>query len=106
MIGGNRPHPLLSMLGGLALLLAIAAVGLYMAGWLMFDNGSDTATIQIKTGEIKQAAEKAVDQGRAVLDDAVKPDSDPATAPAANSTSPPDGAAATREPVRTETVVR
>lgn len=73
MIVGNRPHPLLHMLGGLALLVAVAAVGLYLAGWLMVESGPDTATIQLKTREIKQAAEQAVDQGRAVLNDVVEP---------------------------------
>jgi hypothetical protein len=69
MIAGNRPNPLLHMVGGLALVVAIVAVGLYLAGWLIVQNGPDSATIQIKTREIRSAADEAVEKGRAMLDD-------------------------------------
>ena len=83
MIAGNRPHPLLQMLGGLALLAIIVAAGLYLAGWLMVRTDSDSATLELRTAEMKQAADEAVDQGEALLKDAVEPSSAEAT-PAAS----------------------
>ena len=54
----------------LALVVVLALVGMYAAGWLTFQARDETTTIEIKTGEMKDAAEGAVDQSRAFVEDA------------------------------------
>ena len=71
----------------LALVVVLALVGMYAAGWLTFQARDETTTIEIKTGEMKDAAEGAVDKSRELLEDA-RQEIEKQTAPAAPSTSP------------------
>lgn len=43
----------------LVLLVAVSAVTAYSAGWLKMDSTSDQTTIEVETGEIKDAASEA-----------------------------------------------
>lgn len=75
----------------LAVIVALALVGMYAAGWLTFQARDETTTIEVKTGEIKDAAEEAVDQSREMIEDArkeIKKQTEPAVEPAGPSTSP------------------
>jgi hypothetical protein len=53
-------------------LLLLLVVGIYAAGWLTFQSNETTATIEIKTGEIKQAVEEASEKAEKVVEDAAK----------------------------------
>jgi len=54
----------------LAILVVIfVAVGCYV-GWITFHKASDKATIEIKTLQIEQAGEKAVESGRELVEQA------------------------------------
>lgn len=63
-------------LGSLAILAIMICAGLYFAGWLTYDQTADRATIEIKTREIQDAADRALEQGEAIIDKAVEPDTD------------------------------
>jgi uncharacterized protein HemX len=71
----------------LALIVVLALVGMYAAGWMKFQASDETTTIEIKTGEIKDAAENAVDQSRELIEDAQK-EIEKQTAPAEPGTTP------------------
>jgi uncharacterized protein HemX len=71
----------------LAVVVVLALVGMYAAGWLTFQARDETTTIEIKTGEMKDAAEEAVDKSRELLDDA-RQEIEKQTAPEAPSASP------------------
>jgi uncharacterized protein HemX len=71
----------------LAVVVVLALVGMYAAGWLTFQARDETTTIEIKTGEMKDAAEDAVDKSRELLDDA-RQEIEKQTAPAAPNASP------------------
>ena len=61
-----------------AILLVLLVAGIYAAGWLTFQASDDKATIEIKTGEIKQAAEDAGEKAQKVVEDAAKTIREPA----------------------------
>ena len=42
-----------------AILLVLILAGIYAAGWMTFQSNDNSATIEIKTGEMEQAAEDA-----------------------------------------------
>jgi hypothetical protein len=71
----------------LGVVVVLALVGMYAAGWLTFEARDETTTIEIKTGEIKDAAEQAVDQSRELIDDA-RQEIEKQTAPAESGTTP------------------
>jgi hypothetical protein len=56
----------------LAIVIAIVLGIIYAAGWMTVQSDSDSATIEIQTGEIKEAAQKAVDKGQELIDDAAR----------------------------------
>jgi hypothetical protein len=62
--------------GSLAILAIMICAGLYFAGWLTYDQTADRATIEIKTQEIKDAADRAIEKGEAIIDKATEPDSE------------------------------
>lgn len=64
-----------------AILLVLLVAGIYAAGWLRFQADDNTATIEIKTGEIKQAAEDAGEKVEKIVEDAAKTIREPAPAP-------------------------
>ena len=61
-----------NLLATLALLAIVLAVGLYAAGWLKYHKDGSTATIEIKTEQIEDAAGRAVEDGRDLLDDVLE----------------------------------
>jgi hypothetical protein len=48
-------------LATLAIIAIIAGIGFYAAGWLTFDQSDDRTTIELKTNEIKQAADETAE---------------------------------------------
>jgi hypothetical protein len=68
-----------------AVVLVLLFAGLYAAGWMTFQSDEKKATVEIKTGEIKSAAEDASDKAKKIVEDATKTIREPASAP---STSP------------------
>jgi hypothetical protein len=61
-----------------AVVFALLAVGLYAAGWMTFHSDERTATVEIKTGEIKSAAEDAGERAKKFVEDAAKTLREPA----------------------------
>ena len=62
--------------GSLAILAVMICAGLYFAGWLTYEQSEDQATIQIKTQEIKEAANRAVEEGEKLIEKASSPATD------------------------------
>ena len=58
------------LLGTLFLVLLIVAGVAYANGWISVQKSGDTATVEMKTGEMKEAAEQAVQEGKALFDKA------------------------------------
>jgi len=75
---------MIRILGVLALVTLVASLGLYFAGWLNLRNSENTATLEIKTGEIKQAAEQTVEEGRKLVNEATATSSNTAPATSEN----------------------
>ena len=71
----------------LAVVVLLALVGMYAAGWLTFQAHDETTTIEIKTGEMKDAAEEAVGKSRELIEDA-RQEIEKQTAPAEPGTTP------------------
>ena len=65
-----------------AILLVLILAGIYAAGWMTFQSNDNTATIEIKTGEMEQAAEDAGEKARKIVEDAQKTIETPAPATA------------------------
>lgn len=61
-----------NLLATLALLAIVLAVGLYAAGWLNVQRNDSSTTIELETDRIEEAAERAVEDGRDLLDDAIE----------------------------------
>ncbi len=61
-----------NLLATLALLGILIAVGFYAAGWLQYHKNDSSATIEIKTDRIEAAAERAVQDGKELLDDVIE----------------------------------
>lgn len=70
------------LLGVLALVVLVAGAGLYFAGWLDIRGNENTATIEIKTNEIKEAAEETVESGRELVNEATATSSSQSDPPA------------------------
>ena len=65
-----------------AILLVLILAGIYAAGWMTFQSNDNTATIEIKTGEMEQAAEDAGEKARKIVEDTQKTIETPAPATA------------------------
>jgi uncharacterized protein (UPF0333 family) len=61
-----------------AILLVLILAGIYAAGWMTFDSDENKATIEIKTGEMEQAAQDAGDKARKIVEDAQRTIDEPA----------------------------
>lgn len=59
-------------IGSVAILAIIVVAGLYFAGWLTYEQSEDRATIEIKTQQIQEAANRAVKKGEAIIDSATQ----------------------------------
>ena len=55
-----------------AILSVLAAMLLYAGGWLNLHQDERKAVIEIQTGELKDAADNAVEKGRDLIHDAAK----------------------------------
>ena len=64
-----------------AILFVLLVACLYAAGWMTFQADERTATIEVKTGEIKQAAEDAGEKAQKIVEDAAQTIREPAPAP-------------------------
>jgi hypothetical protein len=64
-----------------AILLVLVLAGIYAAGWMTFESNDTRATIEIKTGEIKDAAENAGEKAKKIVEDAAETIREPAPAP-------------------------
>ncbi len=64
-----------------AILFVLLVAGLYAAGWMTFQADERTATIEVKTGEIKQAAEDAGEKAQKIVEDAAQTIREPAPVP-------------------------
>ena len=84
----------------LALVVVLALVGMYAAGWLTFQARDETTTIEIKTGEIKDAAEGAVDKSRELIEDA-RQEIEKQTSQAAPSETPSSSSSGSSSPPET-----
>lgn len=58
------------LLAVIAILLLLAAVAMYAAGWLKFDREPGRATIEINTQKVEEAAEDAAKSGRELVNQA------------------------------------
>jgi hypothetical protein len=67
-----------------AVVLVLLFAGLYAAGWMTFQSDEKKATVEIKTGEIKSAAEDASQKAQKIVEDAAKTVREPASAPSAS----------------------
>jgi len=61
-----------------AILLVLILAGIYAAGWMTIDSDENKATIEIKTGEMEQAAQDAGDKARKIVEDAQRTIEEPA----------------------------
>ncbi len=59
---------LIRLLSLICLLLLIFGVIAYASGWISISPNQDGTTIELKTGEMKDAASKAVDKTKDLLD--------------------------------------
>lgn len=84
----------------LAVVVVLALVGMYAAGWLTFQARDETTTIEIKTGEMKDAAGEAVDKSRELIEDA-RQEIEKQTAPAAPSATPDTSSSGNPSPPET-----
>jgi|GEM_PF-6976992 len=64
-----------------AVVLVLLFAGLYAAGWMTFQADEKKATVEIKTAEIKSAAEDAGQKAQKIVEDATKTVREPASAP-------------------------
>lgn len=62
----------MKFLGALTLVVVLLAIVGIAVGWVTFGREGDQATIEIKTGEMEQAAGRAVVRGREIVDDAAQ----------------------------------
>lgn len=62
-----------NFIGGLAIIAILIGVGCFAAGWIRFQNTSDSAVMEIKTQQMKDAANKAIEQGKEMVDKATQP---------------------------------
>ena len=51
----------------LAVLLVLIGAVIYAAGWMNFQHDERKAVIEIQTGEMKEAADNAVEKGRELI---------------------------------------
>jgi hypothetical protein len=56
----------------ISVVLVLILVAIYAAGWMNVRQDEQKATIEIQTGEMKEAAEKAADKGRELIHEATK----------------------------------
>ncbi|MCI0359644.1 MAG: hypothetical protein L0211_14300 [Planctomycetaceae bacterium] len=63
-----------------AVLIVLIFAGLYAAGWMTFQSDEQKATVEIKTGEIKSAAEDAGEKAKKIVEDAAETIREPAPA--------------------------
>jgi hypothetical protein len=61
-----------NLLATLALLMIVVVVGLYAAGWLQYRTNESSATIEIQTQNIENAAGRAVEDGRELLEEVIE----------------------------------
>ncbi len=61
---------LVKLFGSLFLVLLILGAIFYASGWVQFQSNGDTTTIEMNTGEIKEAADKAIDKSKELIDKA------------------------------------
>lgn len=59
-------------LGTIALLAIIVGVFCYANGWLTLQKNSATTTIELKTGQMRDAADRAIEQGKDAIENATK----------------------------------
>jgi hypothetical protein len=59
-------------LAGVLIVIVLAVGAIYLAGWMNFQATDNTATIEIDTGKMKQAAEKAGERAQEVIKDSQK----------------------------------
>jgi uncharacterized protein HemX len=59
------------ILGAITLLVLIAGLGLYAAGWLSWNKSADRTTIEIETKEIQRATEDAVEKGKQLVEESL-----------------------------------
>jgi hypothetical protein len=60
------------LLGTLTLVAILAGIVFYASGWISWDRTEDRTTIEIETREIQEATEKAVEEGKRVVEDALE----------------------------------
>jgi hypothetical protein len=58
------------LLGTLFLLILVVAAVAWANGWIQFHPGENSTTIEMKTDEMKKGADKAIDQGKQLLEKA------------------------------------
>src|SRR5687768_11087561 len=61
-----------NLLATLALLMIVVVVGLYAAGWLQYRTNDSSATIEIQTKNIENAAGRAAEEGRELLEEVIE----------------------------------
>lgn len=61
-----------NLLATLAILGILAAVGFYAAGWLQYRKTDSSATIELQTRQIEDAAKRSVEEGRELLEDVIE----------------------------------
>jgi len=61
-----------NLLATLALLGILIVVGFYAAGWLKYHRNESSATIEIKTRQIENAAERAAEEGKELLEEVIE----------------------------------
>ena len=71
------------LLGTIAILAIIAGIVLFANGWLTVNKGPQSTTIEVKTHEIKQATEHAVEQGKEFIEESTSPTPKPVVTPVA-----------------------
>ena len=59
-------------LAGLFIVLVLVLCAIYAAGWMNFGATDNSATIEIKTGEIKEAAKDASRRAEQLVEDSQK----------------------------------
>lgn len=69
------------LLGTFAIVALVAAIVCYANGWLVFHKTSQSTTVEIKTEQIKDAADRAVQQSKEFIQDSATPQPSPIARP-------------------------
>lgn len=64
-------------LGTLAFILLLVGIAAYANGWIVFQSAGDSTTIELKTNQMKDAAESAIEKGRSWLESETEKEPDP-----------------------------